>query len=259
MKRIFVLLVVIFVVSMAWASNAVIYPRDSQLPGRVTAHFTDDLNNVSLTTKQVNGLLNRIVVNSLGTENSWKVYVKDDSGVTLFSKTDCNSTLVPYSYPVVQWDASSTCLMRGVMVSGPLTIQVKDVNYTSEIQTLSFSSGGNVPTGGTFTLSFSGATTAALAYNASKIQVNTALNGLSTIGPNDVNCTGGPLPSTPVAVHFKGILAQRDVPAITVNVASLTGGTGAHITGTVAESHKGGNDLSEVDVILYYSTEDHSN
>jgi hypothetical protein len=49
------------------------------------------------------------------------------------------------------------------------------------------------PTGGTFTLSFSGQTTAAIAYNASAATVQAALQGLSSIGSGNVLVAGAAL------------------------------------------------------------------
>jgi hypothetical protein len=80
------------------------------------------------------------------------------------------------------------------------------------------------PTGGTFTLTFNGQTTGAIAYNASASTVQTALRALSSIGTN-VTCTGGPLPGTAIVCTFTGVLASPITPAITVS-ASLTGGSG---------------------------------
>ena len=63
----------------------------------------------------------------------------------------------------------------------------------NDVQTLSLS--GN-PTGGTFTLSFGGQTTAAIPFNATAAQVQAALQALSSIGAGNVACAGGPLPGT---------------------------------------------------------------
>ncbi|MFE5332946.1 hypothetical protein ACFRCG_41840 [Embleya sp. NPDC056575] len=93
---------------------------------------------------------------------------------------------------------------------------------TSEVQTVSITGG---PTGGTFTLTYSGQTTAAIAYNASAAVVQAALEALSNIGVGDVVCTGGALPGTAVTVTFGGTLAYTDVAAMTANSGSLTGGT----------------------------------
>jgi hypothetical protein len=71
------------------------------------------------------------------------------------------------------------------------------------------------PTGGTFTLTFQGQTTAALAYNISNAALKTALEALSNIGPGDITITGGPLPNTPVTVEFGGTLAEMDVQLMT--------------------------------------------
>lgn len=88
------------------------------------------------------------------------------------------------------------------------------------------------PTGGTFTLTFSGQTTSTIAWNASAGAVQTALEALSNIAPGDVVCTGGPLPGTPVVVTFSGQYAGTDVALMTDNDAGLTGGTTPAVTVT---------------------------
>lgn len=81
------------------------------------------------------------------------------------------------------------------------------------------------PTGGSFTLTFDGQTTAGIVYNAAAAAVQSALAALSNIGSGNVSCSGGALPGTPVAVTFIGSLAGIDVPQMTASAASLTGGT----------------------------------
>jgi hypothetical protein len=81
------------------------------------------------------------------------------------------------------------------------------------------------PTGGNFTLTFDGQTTANIAYNAAAAAVQTALAALSNIGSGNVACTGGALPGTPVAVEFTGDLAGVNVSQMTASSAGLTGGT----------------------------------
>lgn len=104
----------------------------------------------------------------------------------------------------------------------------------SEVQTLSIT---GTPTGGTFTLTYSGQTTTAIAYNASASTVQTALLALSNLDTGDVVCTGGSLPGTAIVMTFGGTLADTDVTAITAS-GSLTGGTTPVIT--IAETTKGG-------------------
>ena len=82
-------------------------------------------------------------------------------------------------------------------------------------------------TGGTFTLTFSGQTTGAIAYNASAGTVQTALEALSNIAPGDVTVSGDA--GGPWTVEFGGAHANTNVSQITVDPASLTGGeTGAN-------------------------------
>jgi len=80
-----------------------------------------------------------------------------------------------------------------------------------------------VPTGGTFTLTYAGQTTTAIAYNATAAVVQTALEALSNIAPGDVVVTGGPGPATPYTFTFGGAL-KGDVVAMTAT-GSFTGGT----------------------------------
>lgn len=105
----------------------------------------------------------------------------------------------------------------------------------NEVQTLTIT---GTPTGGTFTLTYSGQTTSAIAYNASASTVQTALIALSNLDVGDVVCTGGNLPGTPVVMTFGGTLANTNVAAIT-STSSLTGGTSPTIT--ITETVKGGN------------------
>lgn len=111
----------------------------------------------------------------------------------------------------------------------------------SEIQTVSI--GGSVaPTGGTFTLTYSGQTTSGIAYNAVPADVDTALEGLSNIAADEVSVTG--TAGGPWVVTFAGSLANTDVTLMTGDAMSLTGGTGNTID--VVETRKGGS-VTDVD------------
>ena len=78
-------------------------------------------------------------------------------------------------------------------------------------------------TAGTFTLTFDGETTTAIAYNATAAAIKTALQALSTINAGDVLVTGGALP-TSVTVTFAGRFAGQNAPNLTLT-ATVTGGT----------------------------------
>ena len=84
------------------------------------------------------------------------------------------------------------------------------------------------PTGGTFTLTFGGQTTAAIAHNAAASVVEAALELLSTIGQGNVQVTGSA--GGPYTVEFVGNLAKTNVAAMTADGASLTGGTTPSVT-----------------------------
>ena len=81
------------------------------------------------------------------------------------------------------------------------------------------------PTGGTFTLTFGGKTTAAITYAATSAQVLAALELLTSIGQGNMSATGGALPGTAVIVTFINELGDAAQAAMTANGAALTGGT----------------------------------
>lgn len=91
---------------------------------------------------------------------------------------------------------------------------------TAEVQTLSTT---GTPTGGTFTLSYNGQTTAGIAFNAAAATVQTALRLLPGLTGTVITAGGGALP-TPVTLTFSGTLLGPQ-PAIVANGAALTGGT----------------------------------
>lgn len=97
---------------------------------------------------------------------------------------------------------------------------------TDEVQTVTVS---GTPTGGTFTLTYSGQTTGAIAYNAAASGVQTALQALSNIGANNVTVTGAT--GGPYTVTFTGSLADEDVAQMTAT-SSLIGGTNPAVTVT---------------------------
>lgn len=89
-------------------------------------------------------------------------------------------------------------------------------------------------TGGTFTLSFGGQTTSGIAYNAAAGTVETALEGLSTIGSSNVSVSGSA--GGPWTVEFIGSLRGTDVAQITIDASSLTGVLAASIAETTPGS-----------------------
>lgn len=113
---------------------------------------------------------------------------------------------------------------RGILVILDTTAVTAGVN---EVQTIVIDA-----TGGTYTVTFNGQTTSAIAYNADPATTETALRALSSIGGTNVACTGS---AQNITVTFQSALAATDVAQMTTNAASLTGGAQtATVTTTTA-------------------------
>ncbi|MEU6979578.1 hypothetical protein [Streptomyces sp. NPDC046371] len=103
---------------------------------------------------------------------------------------------------------------------------------TNEVQSVTVT---GAPTGGTFTLTYSGQTTAAIAYNATAAAVQSALEALSNVNPGDIVVTGNA--GGPYTLTFGGQYLGDNVAQLTAT-ASLTGGTTPGVT--VATTTGGG-------------------
>ena len=80
-------------------------------------------------------------------------------------------------------------------------------------------------TGGTFTLTFNGQTTAPLAWNATAAQVDAALEALSNVGANNVQTSGGPVQTATSTCSSGARCSRVDQNQISADGAALTGGT----------------------------------
>lgn len=90
----------------------------------------------------------------------------------------------------------------------------------AEVQTIR---GG--ATAGNFALIFSGLETAAIPFNETAANIQTALRNLANISATGVVCAGGPLNTTPVTVSFQNEYLGVDVPRLAMRNINLTGGT----------------------------------
>jgi hypothetical protein len=103
-------------------------------------------------------------------------------------------------------------------------------------------------TGGTFTLTFDGQTTAPLAFNSTAAQIAAALAALSSIGgTSNVQATGGPVNTANVLVTWKGTFEEQNVATLTFDATGLTGttptvtiGVGAGAGGSNTSARQGG-------------------
>ena len=113
----------------------------------------------------------------------------------------------------------------------------------SEIQQITIN---GLVTGGSFQIGFNGIDSASIAWNSGEREtIRSFLEAISTIGPGNVEVLGGPLPSNPIQIYFKGELANRDVPPLYATNALIGEGVGI-----VVETLRGGIEaLDELGVI----------
>ncbi|MFD6149355.1 hypothetical protein [Streptomyces sp. NPDC060243] len=104
---------------------------------------------------------------------------------------------------------------------------------TNEVQTATVT---GAPTGGTFTLTFSGQTTTPIAYNATAAAVQTALDALSNVNPGDIKVTG--TTGGPYTLTFGGQYLGDNVASVSATATGLTGGTTPSVT--IATTTAGG-------------------
>lgn len=90
-----------------------------------------------------------------------------------------------------------------------------DMGFSGAAKTVTVT---GAPTGGTFTLTYNGQTTAGIAYNATAAAVQSALEALSNVNPGDVTVTGNA--GGPWTIATAGA-----APTITANGSGLTGGS----------------------------------
>ena len=136
---------------------------------------------------------------------------------------------------------------------------------TSEVQTLTI---GGTPTGGTFTLTYDGQTTAAITWSATnntlRDNVDTALEALTNIGTGGVTTAVGTMTSGvgTLTITFAGNLAALAVNTITVGANSLTGTdptvaveeTTAGVTASFRGAKKGALVTDTTNGVLYINT-----
>jgi hypothetical protein len=167
------------------------------------------------------------------------VYLRSTKGCKFESYT-CADGSVPIE--VIQ-GTNQRILQPGTamakITSGPDTGKVGPFQAagTAELQRLT--PGGTI-TGGTFTLTFNGKTTAAIAWNATAAQVQAALELLSTVGAGNIAVTGGPINTTATDITYYNAL-QGDQPQVTVT-SSLTGTTPTLTPSTVTPGVAGAAD-----------------
>jgi hypothetical protein len=104
----------------------------------------------------------------------------------------------------------------------------------AEVQTITIS---GTPTGGTYTLTYNGETTAPIDFDASSAEIQAALEALPGVDPGDVTVAGaGPFTAT-------FTVAEGNVPQMSANGDNLTGGTAPDVAVTTTTP---GNNLTDI-------------
>lgn len=98
---------------------------------------------------------------------------------------------------------------------------------------------------GTFTITYNGQTTSALAFNASAADVQNALCALSNVGVGNMEVNN----NAPYVVYFIGTLAAVAQVMLTVNAASLTPSGASAVVTAIASGGKFAFSDTELDLI----------
>jgi PKD repeat protein/glucose/arabinose dehydrogenase len=109
---------------------------------------------------------------------------------------------------------------------GPFEDQLTDEQQTVRVANA---------TGGTFTLTFDGQTTAPLPFNATGAQVDAALEALSNVGTDRIQTSGGPANTANLNVFFRRTLSQANQSQMTADGSGLTGTSPTVTTATTQE------------------------
>ena len=128
---------------------------------------------------------------------------------------------------MVTFDNPNASPWDGVTAQTSVFVRYEGVDFAQQKLILS-------ATGGTFTMTFEGQSTSAVAYNATDAILQTDLAALSTIGSGNISVTGAA--GGPYVIKFVGALAGLPQPLITTNAARLTGGAG---TATISQIQRG--------------------
>ncbi|QDU07870.1 choice-of-anchor Q domain-containing protein [Gimesia aquarii] len=113
----------------------------------------------------------------------------------------------------------------GILIVVPTVTTVTEGTTQNEVQEVVIN---GAPTGGDFTLTFDGATTGPIAFNADAAAIIAALQALSTIAPGEVMVRGDAVNG--FEIEFVGSFTSVNTPQITADATGLTGGTTPSIT-----------------------------
>ncbi len=166
--------------------------------------------------------------NAYGTPFGSNVYLRSTRDIGTISRTFSAASL---PYVTIDGFPNQKILPKGAVLatitSGPEAGKVGcyQAAGAAEVQVVTPS---GTWSGGTFTLTAEGLTTAAIAYNAAAAAIQAAL---VAAGVTNLVVTGGPLSAGAITLTYQDFEpAGIDQPAVTINVGAITGGGTAAVT-----------------------------
>jgi hypothetical protein len=135
----------------------------------------------------------------------------------------------PFRTCVLPWNLTDAEVAGGLGITGAKHNEVESITVNAA--------------GGTFTIKHAGEETEPIPYNASASQVQSALEGLVSIGPGNVLVKGGPGGEgggTPYTIVFIGSLGEKAITPLTTNREGLIAGGGGVKLATVIVLVPGG-------------------
>ncbi|MBS0207151.1 MAG: hypothetical protein JSS49_30110 [Planctomycetes bacterium] len=179
---------------------------------------------------QVNTLTPPAGAGEIGIAINGKVLTHDEwDAAAIAEKWNLQSAVLdavaqsPEFREIVASESSGDLILTALTPGKPFIVSttVGGLATSNEVQTLTKI---NDVSGGTFTVTFDGQTTGNINWNDSSATVQSALEALSNIAPGDVTVTDT---ATGWQVAFAGAYLATDVPQMTVDSSSLTGGSAA--------------------------------
>jgi hypothetical protein len=161
-------------------------------------------------------------INGLSNVDDGTVIVTTDGNVATFEFTGTEGQTDQPQLVASVFSGSNTHVIAIAVTSSNAVAAIPAVN---EVQTVRVTGS---PSGGTFTLRFGANTTAGLAYDASASTVQTALQGLASIGSGNATVSGSS--GGPWTVTFAGSLAGANQNQLIADGTGLTGGTTNNVT-----------------------------
>jgi flagellar hook protein FlgE len=219
-------------------------PAKSSTEVKVSGNLSAD---AALAEPQTNALTSNITFTCGGAPAGVTAEISDLDQYTATTWTDGTLTFSGYKPDGTALGANPA---TDLIMSVTSTTTIQDVlDYlntddggarTAEVQTVALATApDNVPDAGSYTLTYDGATTTELAYDATIAQITAALDALPTV-PNAGDITPDGILADGMQFTFADSMGDSDgeVPLITITSVGLKDGT-EDVTGTCTETVKG--------------------